>query len=85
MRKLLLCIAFLSTTAFATVDEQKEAMFGELAEKRDRLIEVINDPEFQRLFEEVEKDMEELMWIMRENEIRRECFEQYYYGEKDEK
>jgi len=49
------------------------------------LIEVINDPEFQRLFEEVEKDMQELMWIMRENEIRRECFEQYYYGEKDEK
>lgn len=84
MRKLLLCIAFLSTTAFATVDEEREAKLGELGEKRDRLIEVINDPEFQRLFEEVEKDMEELMWIMRENEIRRECFEQYY-GEKDEK
>ena len=84
MRKLLLCIAFLSTTAFATVDEEREAKLGELGEKRDRLIEVINDPEFQRLFEEVEKDMEELMWIIRENEIRRECFEQYY-GEKDEK
>lgn len=85
MRKLLLCIVFLSTTAFATVDEEREAKLGELGEKRDRLIEVINDPEFQRLFEEVEKDMKELMWIMRENEIRRECFEQYYYGEKDEK
>lgn len=84
MRKLLLCIAFLSTTAFATVDEQKEAKLGELGEKRDRLIEVINDPEFQRLFEEVEKDMQELMWIIRENEIRRECFEQYY-GDKNEK
>ena len=84
MRKLLLCIAFLSTTAFATVDEQKEEKIGELSEKRDRLIEVINDPEFQRLFEEVEKDMQELMWIIRENEIRRECFEQYY-GDKNEK
>ena len=84
MRKLLLCIAFLSTTAFATVDEQKEQKIGELSEKRERLLEVINDPEFQRLFKEVEKDMQELMWIIRENEIRRECFEQYY-GEKDEK
>jgi len=84
MRKLLLCIAFLSTTAFATVDEQKEQKIGELSEKRERLLEVINDPEFQRLFKEVEKDMQELMWIIRENEIRRECFEQYY-GEKNEK
>jgi len=84
MRKLLLCIAFLSTTAFATVDEQKEEKIGELSEKRERLLEVINDPEFQRLFEEVEKDMQELMWIIRENEIRRECFEQYY-GDKNEK
>jgi hypothetical protein len=84
MRKLLLCIAFLSTTAFATVDEQKEQKIGELSEKRERLLEVINDPEFQRLFKEVEKDMQELMWIIRENQIRRECFEQYY-GEKNEK
>lgn len=84
MRKLLLCIAFLSTTAFATVDEQKEQKIGELSEKRERLLEVINDPEFQRLFKEVEKDMQELMWIIRENEIRRECFEQYY-GDKNEK
>jgi len=84
MRKLLLCIAFLSATAFATVDEQKEQKIGELSEKRERLLEVINDPEFQRLFKEVEKDMQELMWIIRENEIRRECFEQYY-GEKNEK
>ena len=45
MRKLLLCIAFLSTTAFATVDEQKEEKIGELSEKRERLLEVINDPE----------------------------------------
>jgi hypothetical protein len=73
MRKLLLCIAFLSTTAFATVDEQRQ-----------KYLDVINDPEFQRLFKEVEKDMREVMWIIRENEIRRECFEQYY-GEKNEK
>ena len=64
---------FLSTTAFAEVDEQRQ-----------KYLDVINDPEFQRLFKEVEKDMRELMWIIRENEIRRECFEQYY-GEKDEK
>ena len=64
---------FLSTTVFAEVDEQRQ-----------KYLDVINDPEFQRLFKEVEKDMREVMWIIRENEIRRECFEQYY-GEKNEK
>jgi len=56
MKKLLLCVALLSTTAFATVDEEKEAKLGELAE-------YLASEDFKRRWAEIEEDMEALKML----------------------
>ena len=77
MKKLLICVALLSTTAFATVDEKKEAKLGELAE-------YLASEDFKRRWAEIEEDMEALKMLQFEYKIRRECLDAFY-GEDNER